>query len=213
EPKSLRLSETRFPKQRRNPFFVKRPPFPSPPHRRLPSLGSRSSSEIKKTDYGKMECNVVIHKEICSSMHPTFSACDARFPGYLKADVVLVEKFCLEKYKFSHGDVITFKSPTDHKQTFVKRLIALPGDWVQVPESSEILKIPEGHCWVEGSSGFDSREGDTCDLATPTNKPSGKKEGYRENFTALIYFVTDYLLFQARFIQLLNLHLPFASRP
>ncbi|RZR74750.1 hypothetical protein BHM03_00042428 [Ensete ventricosum] len=61
-----------------------------------------------------------------SSMHPTFSACDARFPGYLKgislrkdffvylcslhpADVVLVEKFCLEKYKFSHGDVITFK--------------------------------------------------------------------------------------------------------
>nr|XP_009401843.1 PREDICTED: mitochondrial inner membrane protease subunit 2-like isoform X3 [Musa acuminata subsp. malaccensis] len=98
-----------------------------------------------------------------SSMHPTFSACDARFPGYLKdffvylcslhpADVVLVEKFCLEKYKFSHGDVITFKSPTDHKQNFVKRLIALPGDWVQVPESSEILKIPEGHCWVEGDN-------------------------------------------------------------
>ncbi|XP_009401841.2 uncharacterized protein LOC103985754 isoform X1 [Musa acuminata AAA Group] len=151
-----------------------------------------------------------------SSMHPTFSACDARFPGYLKdffvyscslhpADVVLVEKFCLEKYKFSHGDVITFKSPTDHKQNFVKRLIALPGDWVQVPESSEILKIPEGHCWVEGSSGFDSREGDSCDLATPTNKPSGKKEGYRENFTTLIYFVTDYLPFQVRFIQLLNL--------
>ncbi|KAJ8504710.1 hypothetical protein OPV22_005596 [Ensete ventricosum] len=140
-----------------------------------------------------------------SSMHPTFSACDARFPGYLKADVVLVEKFCLEKYKFSHGDVITFKSPTDHKKTFVKRLIALPGDWVQVPESSEILKIPEGHCWVEGSSGFDSREGDSCDLATPTNKPSGKKEGYRENFTTLIYFVTDYLPFQVRFIQLLNL--------
>ncbi|RRT79895.1 hypothetical protein B296_00004675 [Ensete ventricosum] len=188
-----------------------------------------------------------------------------------------------------------YRSPTDHKKTFVKRLIALPGDWVQVPESSEILKIPEGHCWVEGdnaacsldsrsfgfsdrqllgafieglkpkikgevkvrqprtvkaviafariqekrlnqdaqrmrttprltayeppsasrypllpkiltsSSGFDSREGDSCDLATPTNKPSGKKEGYRENFTTLIYFVTDYLPFQVRFIQLLNL--------
>ncbi|WOL00064.1 hypothetical protein Cni_G08777 [Canna indica] len=95
-----------------------------------------------------------------SSMHPTFSACDNMFSGLLKADIVLVEKFCLEKYKFSHGDVVIFKSPTNHRQTFAQRLIGLPGDWVQVPESREILKIPEGHCWVEGDNAacnFDSR--------------------------------------------------------
>lgn len=42
----------------------------------------------------------------------------------------------------------------------MKRLIALPGDWIQVPESSEILRIPEGHCWVEGDNAacsWDSR--------------------------------------------------------
>lgn len=42
----------------------------------------------------------------------------------------------------------------------VKRIIGLPGDWIQVPDKAEILKVPEGHCWVEGdnaNSSLDSR--------------------------------------------------------
>ncbi|CAL9079986.1 unnamed protein product [Musa textilis] len=70
----------------------------------------------------------------------------------ITGDIVLVEKFCLEKYKFSRGDVIAFKSLSDHKREFVKRLIALPGDWMQISDTSDILKIPEGHCWVEGDN-------------------------------------------------------------
>nr|CAD1835805.1 unnamed protein product [Ananas comosus var. bracteatus] len=94
------------------------------------------------------------------SMHPTFTASPTTFPGSLKGDLALAERFCLDKYRFSNGDVILFKCPSDHKQIFVKRLIALPGDWIQVPESSEILRIPEGHCWVEGDNAacsWDSR--------------------------------------------------------
>ncbi|CAL9204576.1 unnamed protein product [Musa hybrid cultivar] len=87
-----------------------------------------------------------------TSMSPTFTTSSPGFPGYLKGDIVLVEKFCLEKYKFSRGDVIAFKSPSDHKREFVKRLIALPGDSMQIPDTSDILKIPEGHCWVEGDN-------------------------------------------------------------
>eukprot|EP00262_Sarcandra_glabra_P020160 TRINITY_DN7930_c0_g1_i1.p1 TRINITY_DN7930_c0_g1~~TRINITY_DN7930_c0_g1_i1.p1 ORF type:complete len:170 (+),score=11.20 TRINITY_DN7930_c0_g1_i1:201-710(+) len=85
------------------------------------------------------------------SMHPTFTP---SFSGSStrKGDLVLVEKFCLEKYKFSHGDVIIFRSPSNHKETFMKRLIALPGDWISIPQSFEIQKIPEGHCWVEGDN-------------------------------------------------------------
>ncbi|XP_020690685.1 mitochondrial inner membrane protease subunit 2-like, partial [Dendrobium catenatum] len=79
-------------------------------------------------------------------------------PGYLKGDLVLIERFCLHDFKFSHGDVVIFQSPSNHKQIYVKRLIALPGEWIRV--ASDMLKIPDGHCWVEGdnsSSSLDSR--------------------------------------------------------
>ncbi|PKA56971.1 Chloroplast processing peptidase [Apostasia shenzhenica] len=93
-----------------------------------------------------------------SSMHPTLAGCSATFPGYLRGDVALVEKFCLKNYKFSHGDVVIFHSPNNFKQIFVKRLLALPGDLIQV--SSDVVIIPEGHCWVEGDNSthsYDSR--------------------------------------------------------
>ncbi|KAH0450502.1 hypothetical protein IEQ34_021194 [Dendrobium chrysotoxum] len=93
-----------------------------------------------------------------NSMHPTFASSSTTFPGYLKGDLVLIERFCLHDFKFSHGDVVIFQSPSNHKQIYVKRLIALPGEWIRV--SSDMLKIPDGHCWVEGdnsSSSLDSR--------------------------------------------------------
>ncbi|ONK81489.1 uncharacterized protein A4U43_C01F29670 [Asparagus officinalis] len=86
------------------------------------------------------------------SMHPTFANSHTNFPGSLKGDIVVVEKFCLDKYSFSHGDVVVFKLPSDHKKQYVKRIIGLPGEWIQVPQSSEVIKVPLGHCWVEGDN-------------------------------------------------------------
>ncbi|URD85714.1 Mitochondrial inner membrane protease subunit [Musa troglodytarum] len=101
-----------------------------------------------------------------TSMSPTFTTSSPGFPGYLKGDIVLVEKFCLEKYKFSRGDVIAFKSPSDHKREFVKRLIALPGDWMQISDTSDILKIPE------------EMEAELCSVHTlsPSQGESGDEE-------------------------------------
>ncbi|XP_071675558.1 uncharacterized protein [Lolium perenne] len=90
------------------------------------------------------------------SMHPTLTAADSFFRG----DVVFAERGCLDKYKFSRGDVVIFKCPSDHKRDFVKRLIALPGEWIRIPVSQEIIKVPAGHCWVEGDNAdrsWDSR--------------------------------------------------------
>ncbi|KAF0891647.1 hypothetical protein E2562_010626 [Oryza meyeriana var. granulata] len=80
-----------------------------------------------------------------SSMLPTFEP--------QSADRALVERLCLDtRFGFSRGDVVVFRSPTEHQSLVVKRLIALPGDWIQVPAAQEIRQIPKGHCWVEGDN-------------------------------------------------------------
>ncbi|KAI3954049.1 hypothetical protein MKW98_017873 [Papaver atlanticum] len=94
------------------------------------------------------------------SMHPTFNPNKSTFMGLPVDDRVLIEKFCLEKYKVSHGDVIVFRSPINYKEKHIKRVIALPGDWIQIPNSYDTIRIPDGHCWVEGdnsASTLDSR--------------------------------------------------------
>ncbi|XWS67224.1 hypothetical protein CRYUN_Cryun05aG0269500 [Craigia yunnanensis] len=93
-----------------------------------------------------------------ASMSPTFNPKTNTLLGSLSDDYVLVEKFCLKKYKFSHGDVIVFCSPYDHKEKHVKRIVGLPGEWVRT--HYDVVKVPEGHCWVEGdnsASSMDSR--------------------------------------------------------
>ncbi|GMP51142.1 hypothetical protein CsSME_00017492 [Camellia sinensis var. sinensis] len=93
------------------------------------------------------------------SMSPTFNPHGSTLTG-LTDDYVLVEKFCLDKYKFSQGDVVVFCSPSNHKENHIKRITALPGDWISSPYAHDALKVPEGHCWVEGdnfASSLDSR--------------------------------------------------------
>nr|AHW98600.1 ossigP3 [Oryza punctata] len=68
-------------------------------------------------------------------------------------DRMLVNRLYLDTgHGLSRGDVVVFRSPTEHRSLLVKRLIALPGDWIQVPAAQEIRQIPEGHCWVEGDN-------------------------------------------------------------
>ena len=53
------------------------------------------------------------------------------------------------------------RTPVDHGRKAIKRVIGLPGDWISVPETKEIRKIPEGHCWLEGDNGSVSRDSRT----------------------------------------------------
>ncbi|KAK9061349.1 hypothetical protein SSX86_018530 [Deinandra increscens subsp. villosa] len=94
------------------------------------------------------------------SMSPTFNPPNNTSLGLFTDDHVLVEKHCLTDYKFSHGDVVVFCSPRDYREKQIKRITGMPGDWVSVPLSYDAVKIPEGHCWVEGdnpTNSLDSR--------------------------------------------------------
>ncbi|KAL6133085.1 hypothetical protein ACLB2K_065322 [Fragaria x ananassa] len=79
----------------------------------------------------------------------------------------LLEKLCLNQYKFKHGDIVVFCSPSNHKERHIKRITGLPGDWIGNRKSYDVVKVPEGHCWVEGdnsSSSMDSRTFGTIPL-------------------------------------------------
>ncbi|KAG4936857.1 hypothetical protein JHK84_050965 [Glycine max] len=86
------------------------------------------------------------------SMSPTFNPKAGSHMGDVFDDYVLVEKFCLRNYKFSHGDVVVFRSPLNHKETHVKRIAALPGEWFGTHHNNDVIQIPLGHCWVEGDN-------------------------------------------------------------
>ncbi|OEL32059.1 hypothetical protein BAE44_0006922 [Dichanthelium oligosanthes] len=115
------------------------------------------------------------------SMHPTFTAADSALQGIAISICTYragmdTERRCLDKYKFSHGDVVLFKCPSNHEELFVKRLIALPGEWVQLPGSPKVTKIPEGHCWVEGDNAARSRDSRafgpvSCFFSNPASVP------------------------------------------
>ncbi|CAH1451909.1 unnamed protein product [Lactuca virosa] len=77
--------------------------------------------------------------------------------GSFTDDYVFFEKFCLDKYKFAHDDVVIFSYPTNYKEICVKIIVAMEGDYIS--NVGGVVKVPEGHCWVEGdnlASSFDS---------------------------------------------------------
>jgi len=60
-------------------------------------------------------------------------------PTLLEGDRILVNKFI---YKFKdpeRGDVIVFKSPEDKKKDFIKRLIGLPGETVEIANGTVLI--------------------------------------------------------------------------
>ncbi|KAL8196780.1 hypothetical protein R6Q57_024482 [Mikania cordata] len=80
-----------------------------------------------------------------SSMSPTFNPSPRSFSD----DYVFLEKFCLDKYRFSHGDVVIFRDPGNYKERCVKRIVGMEGDYIS---GCGATKVPQGHCWVQGDN-------------------------------------------------------------
>ncbi|ORX33734.1 putative peptidase [Kockovaella imperatae] len=91
------------------------------------------------------------------SMEPTFNPGHTR--GSSDKDTVLLEKWSVVLRRFRRGQVVTLWSPNDPYLLTAKRIIALQGDVVQPADgSSDPIRIPRGHCWVEGDSNEKTRD-------------------------------------------------------
>ena len=53
-------------------------------------------------------------------------------PTLISGDRVLANKIRIETVSFAHGDVIVFRNPENRRQNFIKRIVGLPGDTVEV---------------------------------------------------------------------------------
>lgn len=62
-------------------------------------------------------------------------------PGLKNQDRLFINKFVYHFEKISRGDVVVFHYPLDPSKSYIKRVIALPGDR---------LWIDEGHVYVNG---------------------------------------------------------------
>uniref|UniRef100_R7W5W1 Mitochondrial inner membrane protease subunit 2 n=1 Tax=Aegilops tauschii TaxID=37682 RepID=R7W5W1_AEGTA len=95
-----------------------------------------------------------------ASMHPTFEGRTGKpHLSPLRPRATDTTRRILVRFLTVAG--VSARTPVDHQRKAIKRVIGLPGDWISVPETKEIRKIPEGHCWVEGDNGSVSRDSRT----------------------------------------------------
>ncbi|XP_048568468.1 mitochondrial inner membrane protease subunit 2-like [Triticum urartu] len=88
----------------------------------------------------------------------------------MPGDLLLVDRRRLDWFR---GDVVAFRSLVGHSKEpifsegkayhrgVVSRLIALPGDLIRLRGTTELLEVPEGHCWVEGDNPSQSKDSRT----------------------------------------------------
>jgi signal peptidase I len=57
---------------------------------------------------------------------------DSEAPNVLPGDRILVNKAVLHRHPVQRGDVVVFRPPTDRRRQYVKRVIALSGDTVEI---------------------------------------------------------------------------------
>lgn len=76
-----------------------------------------------------------------------------------RSDYVFLNKLSVRLYQVSRGDVVALFSPKDPEQKLIKRVIGLEGDIINTLNYKlPHVKVPEGHCWVEGDNASNSMD-------------------------------------------------------
>ncbi|HOG24130.1 MAG TPA: signal peptidase I [Candidatus Omnitrophota bacterium] len=109
-------------------------------------------------------------------------------PTFIEEDKIFVDKISYRFHEPARGDVIVFKYPLDRKKDFVKRLVGLPGETIEIRDgvilvdgkpmtrppfsknhyynvedweygaSGRIIKVPDGHYFTLGDNSAHSAD-------------------------------------------------------
>lgn len=91
-----------------------------------------------------------------SSMQPTLNP-SLRSTRGQGNDVVLVNKLAALWHRYQRGEIVALTSPAAPELSTVKRIVALPGDWVVSQEDPTLITmIPPGRVWLEGDNRWTS---------------------------------------------------------
>ncbi|SCZ90484.1 BZ3500_MvSof-1268-A1-R1_Chr1-3g02017 [Microbotryum saponariae] len=83
--------------------------------------------------------------------------------GYQIGDVVALRYECFQHLAHHPSPARYLRSPTNPSQLLIKRLVGLPGSLVRTlpPYPERTIRIPAGHCWVEGDEKNHSKDSNT----------------------------------------------------
>ncbi|OQR97065.1 mitochondrial inner membrane protease subunit 1 [Achlya hypogyna] len=78
-------------------------------------------------------------------------------------DIVLLDKITPRFRRLRNGEVVIAKSPSNHRQTVCKRIVASEGETVGLKHRYnanrvEMKTVPKGHVWLEGDNKHDSHD-------------------------------------------------------
>ena len=70
-----------------------------------------------------------------------------------KPDYVVLKRLNGNYDDIHRGDIVTSVCPNNAHDIYIKRIVGLPGDFVKTLRyRRKALRIPEGHCWIEGDN-------------------------------------------------------------
>ncbi|XP_027204469.2 mitochondrial inner membrane protease subunit 2 [Dermatophagoides pteronyssinus] len=76
------------------------------------------------------------------------------FNRFNSSDLIWLSHWATRNYQIERGYIVSLISPNNPNQIIIKRVIGVEGDTVVTRRNFkfETIRIPKGHCWVEGDN-------------------------------------------------------------